>query len=458
MEKERFQVRYNAMQITSLTAFANLKGGWSEGVKQVYFVRCIGYDGSYLRDIEGMDRALTGTQGEGRIGYSRIGRPGQPASPEEIAYYTEAYRTWEDSAGRALSLKSVNAGSGLGAEAREALNRVLDMFKSCTPNASQSIIKNFIIKMFYWTDQVIPQLCPDWIREGTYKLAVTGALKKQEYLFCYFLTLLGVDVVILSPEKELEIEDALLKLSCKLELEKNGKLEFPPYVREKMAQQPAAARVVIPPRKSREKPAPVVSQAAKADRERREKTFEELALLASSIVMISIHDNHNQVMGSGSGIMVGTEGYILTNNHVACGGACYSVRIEDDDRVYRTSEVIKYHSVLDLALIRIDRRLKPLPIYRGDRELVRGQRVVAIGSPLGFFNSVSDGIISGFRKIRDVDMIQFTAPISHGSSGGALLNMYGEVIGISTAGVDNGQNINLAVDYRDIYNFVRGFL
>ena len=74
------------------------------------------------------------------------------------------------------------------------------------------------------------------------------------------------------------------------------------------------------------------------------------------------------------------------------------------------------------------------------------------------FNSVSDGIISGFRKIDSVDMIQFTAPISHGSSGGAVLNMQGEVIGISTAGIDQGQNLNLAVDYQSINLFVRGFV
>ena len=133
------------------------------------------------------------------------------------------------------------------------------------------------------------------------------------------------------------------------------------------------------------------------------------------------------------------------------------VRIEDDEKVDVTSEVIKYNPQLDLAVLRIDRELNPLPVYDGRKKLVRGQRVVAIGSPLGLFNSVSDGIISGFRKIKDVDMIQFTAPISSGSSGGAVLNMYGEIIGISTAGVDSGQNINLAVDYSNIRFFAQGF-
>ena len=151
-------------------------------------------------------------------------------------------------------------------------------------------------------------------------------------------------------------------------------------------------------------------------------------------------------------------GYILTNNHVASGGYFYSVRIEEDENIYETNEVIKYNPMLDLALIRIDRQLNPLKVYNGKDKLVRGQKVVAIGSPLGLFNSVSDGIISGFRVFNDVDMIQFTAPTSHGSSGGAVLNMYGEVIGISTAGIDSGQNINLAMGYECINNFIRGFI
>ncbi len=142
---------------------------------------------------------------------------------------------------------------------------------------------------------------------------------------------------------------------------------------------------------------------------------------------------------------------------MASGGRFYTVSIEDDDETYQTDEVIKYNNALDLAVIRIQRRLDPLPVYRGRKKLVRGQKVVAIGSPLGLFNSVSDGIISGFRKIRDIDMIQFTAPISPGSSGGAVLNMQGEIIGISTAGLDNGQNINLAVGYENILMFANGF-
>jgi len=76
---------------------------------------------------------------------------------------------------------------------------------------------------------------------------------------------------------------------------------------------------------------------------------------------------------------------------------------------------------------------------------------------LGLINTVSDGIISGFRQMNEVSMIQFTAPTSPGSSGGALLDLYGNLIGILTAGFD-GQNLNLAVDYQTVLTFVRGFI
>ena len=173
--------------------------------------------------------------------------------------------------------------------------------------------------------------------------------------------------------------------------------------------------------------------------------------------MITIHNGRGKAVGTGSGIVIGRNGFVLTNFHVTGGGRSFSVQLENDETVYRTSEIIKYHPNLDLAVLRIDRELSPLKMYSGREELRRGQRVVAIGSPLGLFNSVSDGIISGFREINGVEMIQFTAPISGGSSGGALLNMHGEVIGISTAGFSRGQNLNLAVGYKDIIPFIGNF-
>lgn len=180
--------------------------------------------------------------------------------------------------------------------------------------------------------------------------------------------------------------------------------------------------------------------------------------MASSVVMLKVFDARDQCFKTGSGVIIHDSGYILTNFHVAAGGRYYGVLLEDEPDVFYTDALIKYHQDLDLAILRMEKSRRPIPVYRGPSALVRGQKVVAIGSPLGLFNTVSDGIISGFRTVGARTMIQFTAPTSHGSSGGALLDLYGNLIGIITAGFDDGQNLNLAVDYQAILAFSGGLL
>ncbi len=317
------------------------------------------------------------------------------------------------------------------------------------------------------------------------KIVLSNIEKKQEYLFTCLLTFLGCDILLLQSEKDISGEDEALGLSQKVIRGSFAKIKLPDPAKKSVSEKDPASAVkpafaakpvtaakpvstvkpasaakpvsTVKPASAAKPVSTVKPSAAAKSASTEEKSFEQLALLASSVVLIGIHDKKGDMLGTGSGIMIGTGGYILTNSHVASGGSFYSIRIEEDETVYSTDELIKYNSVLDLAVLRIEKRLRPLPIYSGKKKLVRGQKVVAIGSPLGLFNSVSDGIISGFRKIDGVDMIQFTAPTSHGSSGGALLNMYGEVIGISTAGFDNAQNINLAVGYESIHPFIKGF-
>jgi S1-C subfamily serine protease len=328
----------------------------------------------------------------------------------------------------------------------DALDEVMQKFEECTPQASETMKLNFMTKLAFWMDKTMYTVIKEWNPQKACRVVYSGILKKQEYLFCYFLAQLGMGVMILAPEGVSMLDGRLEGLSKHINLGKPSHIKIPEYNKEQQHGTLAlqAARNT--------------TGTASTKTERQELSYEQLATLASSVVMIMIHDKDGQPIGTGSGIMISEKGYILTNCHVAAGGHFYSIRIEDDEKVYQTDEMIKYHQVLDLAVIRIDRQLKPLQLYRGDKPLVRGQKVVAIGSPMGLFNTVSDGIISGFRVMNGVDMIQFTAPTSHGSSGGAVLNMYGEVIGISTAGIDNGQNLNLAVGYNSIVDFIRGFL
>lgn len=237
---------------------------------------------------------------------------------------------------------------------------------------------------------------------------------------------------------------------------------IPPHPNRKAAARPA------PPAREPEKPAPVRTARrsapsgrippAKPYKQKPELSYEEIAGLAESVVMVASLGVDGKITSSGSGIAISSQGYILTNFHVIEGGGPFIVRTENSDEAFPVTQVIKYHRDFDLAIIRIDRKLRPLGVYSGSSELVRGQKVVAIGSPLGFFNSVSDGIISGFRNVDEVDMIQYTAPTSPGSSGGALLNMHGEVIGICSGGVKEAQNMNFAVSYKQILPFIKPFL
>lgn len=425
-------------------------------------------------EIRQMDQILTERMNRGQGFYSRLNGLPRLAAMEDAEFYGGCYESWLSSGKQDAPIKAAMENQQLRRILGGICAEILSLLEQGKQGVSSSIGKNFMVKVLFWLDQTVPLALRNWKPENTMKVVCRDISKQQEYLFFYLLTRLGFDVLLLQARQDISPELDRLGLSRKCTAAEPGQYEVPEYEpvsdgeirtghtvqrKTQAGEMRIAVNTRVPERDRRTREMLSAREnRVNSGRMGRELTYEELAQLASSVVQIMIHDSRGEVIGGGSGIMIGREGYILTNNHVACRGRFYSVRIEEDDQVYQTDEMIKYNSVLDLAVLRIERNLQPLPIYNRQKKLVRGQRVVAIGSPLGLFNSVSDGIISGFRAIEGVDMIQFTAPISNGSSGGAVLNMYGEVIGISTAGFDAGQNINLAVGYEYIRNFVQGFV
>ncbi|MCI8872932.1 MAG: trypsin-like serine protease [Lachnospiraceae bacterium] len=469
-----FNTRYHVMEISSVEAFMNVKGGCSKGCKDVYFLRITGVGRTMPEEIRQMDQILTERMNRGQGFYSRLNGLPRLAAMEDAEFYGGCYESWLSSGKQDAPIKAAMENQQLRRILGGICAEILSLLEQGKQGVSSSIGKNFMVKVLFWLDQTVPLALRNWKPENTMKVVCRDISKQQEYLFFYLLTRLGFDVLLLQARQDISPELDRLGLSRKCTAAEPGQYEVPEYEpvsdgeirtghtvqrKTQAGEMRIAVNTRVPERDRRTREMLSAREnRVNSGRMGRELTYEELAQLASSVVQIMIHDSRGEVIGGGSGIMIGREGYILTNNHVACRGRFYSVRIEEDDQVYQTDEMIKYNSVLDLAVLRIERNLQPLPIYNRQKKLVRGQRVVAIGSPLGLFNSVSDGIISGFRAIEGVDMIQFTAPISNGSSGGAVLNMYGEVIGISTAGFDAGQNINLAVGYEYIRNFVQGFV
>ena len=150
----------------------------------------------------------------------------------------------------------------------------------------------------------------------------------------------------------------------------------------------------------------------------------------------------------GSGFIISQDGYILTNDHVVDGADEIKVKLSDGREF--TGEIRGLDPKLDLALIKIDAG-EDLPVARlGDSEEIKvGEWVMAIGNPFGLEQTVTVGIVSAKGRVIGAgpydDFIQTDASINPGNSGGPLFNMQGEVIGINTAIVAQGQGIGFAI-------------
>lgn len=168
--------------------------------------------------------------------------------------------------------------------------------------------------------------------------------------------------------------------------------------------------------------------------------------------------------GSGSGIIISTDGYILTNNHVINSAKEISIRLHDGTEY--TATVVGSDSKTDIGILKVDAtNLKPVTIGNSD-ELVVGDLAVVIGNPLGELGgTVTDGIISALEReiILDgskMNLIQTNAAINPGNSGGGLFNNKGELVGIVVAkssGLDI-EGLGFAIPVNDIKNVITDIL
>ena len=151
--------------------------------------------------------------------------------------------------------------------------------------------------------------------------------------------------------------------------------------------------------------------------------------------------------GLGTGFVVKKPGWIATNLHVIVGARELMVATPDRHE-YPVVDVLAVDKERDLALVRVDADLGALVL--GDSDAVHpGDSVVAIGHPLGFEDTVSNGLVSAIRVVDPtLTVLQISAPIAPGSSGGPLFSDRGEVIGVATAFSTRGQNLNFGIPIR----------
>lgn len=174
---------------------------------------------------------------------------------------------------------------------------------------------------------------------------------------------------------------------------------------------------------------------------------------SKAVVIIEALDERGSVMGQGSGFIVTPQGAVVTNLHVVQGATSLRVKLPGGD-AYKTADLVDVDDAKDIAIVKV-KGFKLPAVTLGDSDKAEtGEAVIAISSPEGLVNSISTGVISGVRRFDTHRVFQITAPIGQGSSGGALFNSSGEVIGVITYLFKSGQNINFAVPI----NYARGMI
>jgi len=164
------------------------------------------------------------------------------------------------------------------------------------------------------------------------------------------------------------------------------------------------------------------------------------------VVTILGYNEEGKFSSFGSGFFIDNQGTLITNYHVIRRMTHARIKLHDG-KIYPLNTVLAVDKHADLAMCRPELSGGPPRFLAVSREVPEvGERVLAIGSPFLLEHTVSDGIVSGVRTDTHVGQaIQMTAPISPGSSGGPVINMKGEVVGVSTFHRKGGQNLNFAI-------------
>ena len=170
-----------------------------------------------------------------------------------------------------------------------------------------------------------------------------------------------------------------------------------------------------------------------------------VALVKSSVVLVVTYNSAGKPIAGGSGFCIAA-GRIVTNNHVINGAARITVRLASGS-THVVKKVLMADKVLDLAILETGLDISQIAPLQLTSALPReGERLFVISNPEGLAGTVSDGIVSAIRRFTDGSiLVQITAPISHGSSGGPVLNLKGQVIGVAVGSFKQGQSLNFMI-------------
>ena len=163
-----------------------------------------------------------------------------------------------------------------------------------------------------------------------------------------------------------------------------------------------------------------------------------------STVLLVMEDVNGQPLSLGSGFLV-RDGEIASNLHVIEGAASGYVKFVRQETKYEINGIVAVDPERDLVILKISGGRAPALTFGSSENVQVGETVYAAGNPQGLEGTFSQGIVSSIREVGTNRLLQITAPISPGSSGGPVLNNKGQVIGVSVATFRGGQNLNFAI-------------
>lgn len=174
--------------------------------------------------------------------------------------------------------------------------------------------------------------------------------------------------------------------------------------------------------------------------------------IAPSVLSISV-ENKNGDLLSGTGFFVDSSGVVATNFHVIQNAGRVTAKLSNGVTIY-CKGVLTLDQKKDLALLQFSGKDFPALSLASPENIKQGESIAIIGSPLGLEQTISNGIVSAKRYEDEWEQIQFTAPISRGSSGSPVVDMQGNVIGVATFIRTNGQSLNFATSVKHLLPLV----
>ncbi|MDR3563314.1 MAG: S1C family serine protease [Negativicutes bacterium] len=176
-----------------------------------------------------------------------------------------------------------------------------------------------------------------------------------------------------------------------------------------------------------------------------------------AVGIVWVNDKKGDPYAHGTGFFITADGEFITNRHVMEGAYSANIEMANGTR-YRVNKVLASHPKLDMVKLQVETRQEKVPFLNLAASLPeRGDRVLVYGNPKEFKWVLTEGIVSAIQDVHiegGDTWIQFTAPVSHGNSGGPLISMNGDVQGIVTWGRMDGQNLNFALPIYELRNLL----